>query len=43
MNGLLPAGQRLPITMISARSREEDAVRALAAGVDDFVTKPLIF
>jgi two-component system phosphate regulon response regulator PhoB len=31
---------RLPIIMISARSSEEDKLRAFEAGVDDFVGKP---
>jgi two-component system phosphate regulon response regulator PhoB len=31
---------RLPIIMVSARSSEEDKLKAFAAGVDDFVGKP---
>ena len=34
-----PAGHSVPIVMVSARGREEDAVHPLSAGVDDFVTK----
>ncbi len=32
--------QTLPIIMLTARSLEEDKVRALNSGVDDYVTKP---
>ena len=38
-----PAGHSVPIVMVSARGREEDAVHPLSAGVDDFVTKPFTF
>src|SRR5690606_7908141 len=30
----------VPIIMLSARSTEEDKLRGLAAGADDYVTKP---
>lgn len=30
----------LPVLMLTSRSREEDVLRALDAGVDDFVAKP---
>lgn len=36
----LRAWARLPIIVISARGQEEDKVRALDAGADDYVTKP---
>jgi DNA-binding response OmpR family regulator len=31
----------IPVLFITARSREEDVVRALREGADDYVTKPL--
>ena len=35
-----PATQPIPIIILSSSSREEDMVKALNAGADDFVTKP---
>jgi two-component system, OmpR family, phosphate regulon response regulator PhoB len=34
------AGARLPILMVTARGEEEDRIRGLKTGADDYVTKP---
>jgi DNA-binding response OmpR family regulator len=36
----LRAGSRVPIIMLTAKSEDADAVRGLALGADDYVTKP---
>jgi two-component system phosphate regulon response regulator PhoB len=35
-----PGGGRLPVIMLTARSEDADAVRALDTGADDYITKP---
>ncbi len=35
-----PATRQIPIIMLTARSDEDDKVRGLEAGVDDYLTKP---
>ena len=35
-----PETERLPIIMLTARGEEEDRVRGLETGADDYVTKP---
>jgi len=38
--GLRRRDQRLPILMLTARSQEEDRVKGLSVGADDYLTKP---
>lgn len=35
-----PAWQKVPVLMLTSKSREGDIVRALDAGANDYVTKP---
>lgn len=35
-----PAWKEVPVLMLSAKSREDDVVRALDGGANDYVTKP---
>jgi DNA-binding response OmpR family regulator len=41
--GLLRAGGRTPIIMLSARDQKADILRGLEAGADDYITKPFDF
>jgi DNA-binding response OmpR family regulator len=36
----LPAWQKVPVLMLTAKSREADVVRALEGGANDYVSKP---
>src|SRR5262249_34841721 len=36
-----PRGGHLPVAALTARSRKEDRLRCLAAGMDDFLAKPI--
>ncbi len=38
--GDLPETNRIPIIILSAKSREEDIVRGLEEGAEDFIIKP---
>jgi two-component system alkaline phosphatase synthesis response regulator PhoP len=38
--GIRDAGRAMPILMLTARARSEDAVNGLQIGADDYVTKP---
>jgi DNA-binding response OmpR family regulator len=38
---LPPPKGRIPILLISSNQNEQDMVRCLAAGADDYVTKPI--
>jgi DNA-binding response OmpR family regulator len=35
-----PAWQQVPVIILTSRTREHDAVRALGLGADDYLTKP---
>src|SRR5665213_3430507 len=35
-----PATRELPVIMLTARTEDQDAVRALNTGADDYITKP---
>jgi two-component system phosphate regulon response regulator PhoB len=37
-----PATRDLPIIMVTARTEDQDAVRALDIGADDYITKPFV-
>ena len=37
----LPAWQKVPVIVLSAKSHENDVVRALDLGADDYLVKPL--
>jgi DNA-binding response OmpR family regulator len=36
-------GEKLPVIVITARSNEEDKVKAIAYGANDYITKPFRF
>lgn len=37
----LPAWAKVPIIMLTAKSQEQDMIRALDLGADDYIVKPL--
>ncbi len=37
-----PATRDLPVIMVTARTEDQDAVRALDIGADDYITKPFV-
>jgi len=37
------AASLVPILLVTARDSEQDKIRGLGAGADDYVTKPLSF
>jgi two-component system, OmpR family, response regulator MtrA len=40
--GLIRAGGRTPIIMLTARDQKADILRGLEAGADDYITKPVV-